>query len=315
MTDQPSPADFHPLEDVPADHRSGFVAVIGRPNVGKSTLINRLLGQKIAIVSPRPQTTRVRQLGILSEEHAQIVFVDTPGLHKPRHQLGEFMVKVAQQALQDADLILFVVEANFMPGPGDQLIATQIAEAAPETPILLVINKVDLTPPDQLQTHVDAYLALVKPADWIVLSARKGTGIDDLKARLIAHLPLGPRYYPPDQVTETYTRQIAAEMIREKVLLNTREEIPHAVAVEITDFKERHEGLIYVGATIYVERDSQKSIVIGKGGQLLKKIGAAARHEIEGLTGTRVYLELWVKVLPNWREDEAILQRLGYRIR
>ncbi len=313
MNDEPQATDL-PLEELPADHRSGFVAVIGRPNVGKSTLINRLLGQKIAIVSPRPQTTRVRQLGILTEEHAQVVFVDTPGLHKPRHSLGEFMVQVAQQALQDADLILYVVESTLPPGTGDQLIASQIAEVAPDVPVLLAINKIDITPPDELVRNSDAYVALVKPADWIAVSAMRGLGIDDLHQRLIAHLPLGPRYYPTDQVTETYVRNIAGEMIREKVLLNTRDEIPHAVAVEIHEFKERNEGLTYVHASIYVERDSQKSIIIGKKGQMLKKIGAAARYEIEQMLDTKVYLDLQVKVLPNWREDQAILERLGYRI-
>ncbi len=313
MNDEPQATDT-PLEELPADHRSGFVAVIGRPNVGKSTLINRLLGQKIAIVSPRPQTTRVRQLGILTEEHAQVVFVDTPGLHKPRHSLGEFMVQVAQQALQDADLILYVVEATTPPGAGDQLIASQIAEAAPDVPVLLAINKIDVTSPDELVKNSDAYVALVKPADWIAVSAMRGLGIDDLHRRLIERLPLGPRYYPADQVTESYVRNIAGEMIREKVLLNTRDEIPHAVAVEIHEFKERNEGLTYVHASIYVERDSQKSIIIGKKGQMLKKIGAAARYEIEQMLDTKVYLDLQVKVLPNWREDQAILERLGYRI-
>ena len=302
-------------EAVPQDHRSGFVAVIGRPNVGKSTLINQLLGQKIAIVSPRPQTTRVRQLGILTRQDAQVIFVDTPGLHRPRHQLGEFMVQVAQQALHDSDAILFVVEAQEMPGPGDRMITEQIKEAAPDVPVLLAINKIDLVRPDRLQAHVDAYLELVQPTDWVALSALQAAGVDDLRERLIALLPHGPRYYPPDQVTETYIRDIAAELIREKVLLHTREEIPHVVAVEINEFKERSEHLTYVSATIYVERDSQKAILIGKGGQMLKRIGSDARPEIEALIGTRVYLELWVKVLPNWRKDEAMLRRLGYRIR
>ncbi len=303
------------LDDVPPGHRSGFVAVIGRPNVGKSTLINQILGQKIAIVSPRPQTTRVRQLGILTTDEAQIVFVDTPGLHKPRHELGRFMVETAQQALVDADVILLIVEAHLPPGPGDIMIARQLRDAASEAPIVLAINKIDLTPPDKLQAHVDAYLALVSPVDWVAISALHGAGVDDLRKRLIALLPEGPRYYPPDQVTETYTRNIAAEMIREQVLLNTHDEVPHAVAVEINEFKERENNVIYVAATIYVERDSQKSIIIGKGGQMLKRIGAAARREIEGLTESKVFLELWVKVLPNWRQGEALLKRLGYRIR
>ncbi len=303
-----------PLDDIPEDHRSGYVSVIGRPNVGKSTLINAIMGQKIAIVSSRPQTTRVQQLGILTQDDAQIVFVDTPGLHKPRHELGKFMVEVAQQALRDADVVMFVVEGHELPGGGDRMIAEQLKEAG-DVPVLLVINKIDLTAPEALQKHVDAYAELVEPADWIALSALKGSGIDDLRQRLIDRLPRGPRYFPPDQVTETYTRNIAAEMIREKALRNTREEVPHAVAVEVTEFKERENGVTYIGATIYIERDSQKRIVIGKGGSMLKRIGSQARPEIEELVGGKVYLELWVKVLPNWRQDETMLKRLGYRIR
>ncbi|GAB4570643.1 MAG: GTPase Era [Anaerolineae bacterium] len=310
---QDAPLDA--LDEIPPGHRSGFVAVIGRPNVGKSTLMNALMGQKIAIVSSRPQTTRVQQLGILTRPDAQIIFVDTPGLHKPRHELGRFMVQVAQQALNDADVIMFLVEAQHMPGPGDTMIASQLQEAAPDKPVLLIINKIDITPPDALQKHVDAYLALVKPTDWIAISALQAAGVDDLRERLINLLPEGPRYYPPDQVTDLYTRNIAAEMIREKVLRNTRDEVPHAVAVEITEFKEREDGPTYVAATIYVERNSQKAIIIGKGGQMLKKIGAQARQDIEQLIGDKVFLELWVKVLPNWRRDENLLRRLGYRIR
>ncbi len=313
------PDAIEPLEaalgEVPEGHRSGFVAVIGRPNVGKSTLINGLLGQKIAIVSPRPQTTRLRQLGILTRQDAQVIFVDTPGLHRPRHQLGEFMVAVARQALADADVILWMVEAHELPGSGDRLIAGQIAEAAPDVPLLLAINKIDLASPDRLQAHVKAYVELARPTDWVAISALHTAGTDDLLNRLIALLPEGPRYYPPDQVTATYLRDIAAELIREQALLHTREEIPHVIAVAIEAFNERRENLTYIGATIYVERESQKAIVIGKGGRMLKQIGAAARQEIERLVGTKVYLELWVKVLPNWRKDEAMLRRLGYRIR
>jgi GTP-binding protein Era len=308
--DQPT----NPLDDIPAGHRSGFVAVIGRPNVGKSTLINQLLGMKIAIVSAKPQTTRVRQLGILTRPEAQVIFVDTPGLHKPRHPLGEFMVEVAKQALQDTDAIMFLVEGHEPPGGGDRMIAEQIKAAAPNKPRLLVINKIDLCPAEKLQNHVDAYLALVEPTHWVAISALKNAGVDALRDQLINALPEGPRYYPPDQVTETYTRNIAAEIVREKVLRSTRDEIPHAVAVEVTEFKERDNGVLYIGATVYVERDSQKAIIIGKRGQMLKRIGSKARPEIEEMVDSKVYLELWVKVLPNWRQDERMLQRLGYRI-
>lgn len=308
-------SQINPLDDIPEGHRSGFIAVIGRPNVGKSTLMNGLLGQKVAIVSSKPQTTRVQQLGILTEPNAQIVFVDTPGLHKPRHELGKFMVDVARRALSDADMIMFMVEAQYAPGAGDTMIAAQIKEAAPDVPVMLVINKVDITPAEDLQKHVDAYLALVEPSDWVALSALKAKGLEDLHRRLINLLPEGPRYYPPEQVTDMYARTIAAEMIREKVLRNTRDEVPHAVAVEISEFKERDNGVTYIAATIYIERDSQKAILIGKGGQKLRKIGAAARRDIEPLVGGKVYLELWVKVLANWRQDENLLRRLGYRIR
>jgi GTP-binding protein Era len=301
---------------LPEDHRSGFVAVIGRPNVGKSTLMNAILGEKIAIVSPKPQTTRLRQLGIYTRPNVQIVFVDTPGIHDPHNQLGEFMVGVAVDALRDADVILFVTDVSEAPTSNDRQIAGLIHEAQDVTPVLLVLNKTDLVPDTPtLDAHTAAFRELVPTADLLVTTASNGTGIPDLMERLIARLPEGPRYYPEDQLSDTATRDIVAEMIREKVLLNLEQEVPHGVATEVNEFKPRSDTMTYINATIYVERDSHKGIVIGKGGKMLKTISQQARQEIETFIGTRVYLELWVKVLKNWRRDENALKRLGYRLR
>jgi GTPase len=293
---------------------SGFVAVVGRPNVGKSTLMNRILGEKIAIVSPKPQTTRLRQFGIYSQPGVQIVFVDTPGIHQPRHKLGEFMVDIAVDALRDADLILFVIDLSLPPNDEDKRVADLIRESRTATPVMIAMNKIDRLSPDQIQRSVDAYRALLPDADWTTLSATLGKGVDDLLKRLIDKLQPGPQFFPEDQLSDTALRDIVGEIIREKVLLNTEQEVPHAVAVEVLEFKERSPELTYISANIYVERDSQKGILIGKGGAMLKKISSEARVEIEQLIGTKVYLELWVKVLKNWRRDEAVLKRLGYKI-
>ncbi len=295
------------------DH-SGFVAVVGRPNVGKSTLMNRILGEKIAIVSPKPQTTRLRQFGIYTQPGVQVVFVDTPGIHQPKHKLGEFMVQVAIDALRDADLILFVVDVSQPPNDEDKRVAELVKEAQSASPVLLAMNKIDRLSPEQIQPNVDAYHALLPDADWTTLSATLGNGVDDVLKRIISRLPAGPQFFPEDQLSDTALRDIVGEIIREKVLLNTEQEVPHAVAVEVQEFKERSPQLTYIGANIYVERDSQKGILIGKGGAMLKKISSEARADIEQLVGTKVYLELWVKVLKNWRRDEAVLRRLGYKI-
>ncbi len=293
---------------------SGFVAVVGRPNVGKSTLMNRILGEKIAIVSPKPQTTRLRQFGIYSQPGVQIVFVDTPGIHQPRHKLGEFMVDVAVDALRDADLVVFVVDLSQPPNDEDKRVAELIREAQAATPALIAMNKIDRLSPDQIERHVEAYHALLPDADWTTLSATLGNGVDDLLKRIVDKLPPGPQFFPEDQLSDTALRDIVGEIIREKVLLNTEQEVPHAVAVEVLEFKERSPELTFVSANIYVERDSQKGILIGKGGAMLKKISSESRVEIEQLVGTKVFLELWVKVLKNWRRDEAVLKRLGYKI-
>lgn len=301
-------------DSLPEGHRSGVVAVVGRPNVGKSTLINRILGQKIAIVTPKPQTTRRQQLGIYTQERGQILFTDTPGLHKPQHKLGQYMVTVAEYALQDADLILWVLDVSAVPQEGDKHIAATVARLQGDTPVLLALNKADLADDKTRQANAEAYKTLLLHAGTALVSALTGEGVDALVQDLLARLPLGPRYYPADQVSEVNMRFIAAEVIREKIILNTEEEIPYSVAVEIEEFKERSAEMTYISATIYVERDSQKGIIIGKGGDMIKRIGTEARAELAGIVGTQVFLDLHVKVLKNWRSDIDLMQRLGYRM-
>ena len=293
-------------------HRSGFVAVVGRPNVGKSTLINELLNQKIAAVSPRPQTTRRRQLGILTLDNAQIVFLDTPGMHHPHNKLGEFMNGVSQDALQDADLILWMVEANAEPSQDDQLLAETIAGLSRPALVLLVLNKIDLVPPEQIEARKLSYLKLLPQAHPYVLSALTGLGRDELLEAVVKLLPQGESFYDEEQVTDFYERDIAAELIREGALLYLHEEVPHCVAVRIDEYTERGDKGAFIGATIFVEKESQKGIVIGQGGEMLKKIGSSARKEIENMSGRKVFLEIRVKVSKNWRDDTDSLRMLGY---
>ncbi len=297
--------------ELPPDHRSGFVAVVGRPNVGKSTLMNSYLGQKVAIISEKPQTTRNRLLGILTRHDAQVIFVDTPGIHAPLHKLGEFMVETAVRAIPDADVVLFIVDASVPPTGEDVLVAEAIREQGEELPVVMALNKVDLLSSSE-SSHTDAYLTILQPTAWLPISAVRGDNRDELLDTIISHLPLGPRYYPEDQVTDQQTRFIASELIREAALRRLRHEVPYAVAVVVDEFKRRSEDMTYIGATIFVERDSQKGIVIGQGGKTLKDIGRSARTEIEKLVDTRVFLELWVKVRPKWRKKEDELRRLGY---
>ncbi|MCS7283124.1 MAG: GTPase Era [Anaerolineae bacterium] len=300
------------LEETPPGHKSGFVAVIGRPNVGKSTLMNQLLGQKVAIVSPKPQTTRTRIQGILTRPDAQIIFVDTPGLHRPLHKLGEAMVATAASAIPDADVILFVVDVSVMPTDEDRMIAEMIRQRTTK-PVILVLNKMDLLPPENVKPHTEAYWDLVpQRADWMMTIATEGVNLDKLLNQIVRHLPEGPRYYPGDLITDQTEREIAAELIREQVLHFTYEEVPHSVAVVVEEYKEREGGGVYIAATIYVEKESQKGILIGAGGQMLRRIGTAARQEIERMVGGKVYLDLWVKVSKNWRKNPAMVRRLGY---
>jgi GTP-binding protein Era len=304
--------------DLPEDHRSGFVAVVGKPNAGKSTMMNAFLGEKIAIVSPKPQTTRNRMLGILTMERtrgqsadAQIVFVDTPGIHQPLHKLGEYMVETAVRAISDADLVLFLVDVSRPPGDEDRQIADILGKQS-RIPVLLVLNKVDLL--QEPGARVEAYQALGPFDDWILVSALEGDNLDLLLAGIVDRLPLGPQFYPEEQVTDQQIRFMVAELIREQVLHHLREEVPYSVAVVVDEFKERREDLTYIGANIYVERDTQKGIILGRRGAMIKRIGQDARREIEELVGTRVYLELWVKVRKKWRKDAQELQRLGYAL-
>ena len=300
-------------EELPPDHRAGYVAVVGKPNVGKSTLMNAFLGEKVAIVTPKPQTTRQNQLGILTRRDAQVIFVDTPGIHLPRTKLGEYMVATAREALHDADVILFIVDVSELPDAADRAIADLLRQS--EAPVILALNKVDLLSEAQAEQQARFYQALLPQAEPILLSATTGYNRDALLERLIQLLPRGPRYYPADQLTDMQLRDNAAEIIREQVLLLYDQEVPHSVAVQVDQFKERSADMTYIAATIYVERESQKKILIGSGGSALKEVGRRAREQLEAILGTRVYLELWVKVLKNWRKDEKALRRLGYKLR
>ena len=296
-------------------HRSGFVAVMGRPNVGKSTLINALMGQKIAAVSPRPQTTRKMQLGILTQENAQIIFVDTPGLHKARHKLGKYMNKNAAEALEDADLILFVIDASQMPPHEEDRILGQLLVGLSTPPkVILAINKIDTVDANDLAESEAAYLELIPQALPIRISALRGEHLSELLETLVVHIPEGEPYYPEEQVTDLYEREIAADLIRAAALVHLRDEVPHAVAIRIDEYTERGEYGAYIAATIFVERDSQKGIVIGRDGRMLKLIGTTARKEIEAMSGRKSYLRLRVKVRKNWRNDEKTLGRFGFHL-
>lgn len=300
-----------PPEDLPEDYRSGFVAVMGRPNVGKSTLINGYVGQKVAIVSPKPQTTRRRLRGILTLPEAQIVFTDTPGFHEPRHKLGEYMVETAIRAIPDADVVLFVVDVSTLPGARDSQLARLIQQRATGA-CILVMNKVDLVTPDKGEERREAYLSLTDCDHWLMFSATEGHNHDELLDLIIQYLPPGPQLYPADQITDQPLRFMAAELVREQVLAHLYEEVPHWVAVAVEEFEERREDLTYIEAIVYAAKESQKGIIIGQGGKMLKRIGKAARKEMETLLGTKVYLELWVKVRTGWPRDEVALRDLGY---
>ncbi|GIV65693.1 MAG: GTPase Era [Chloroflexota bacterium] len=299
-------------ETSPSAYRAGYIALIGRPNVGKSTLMNALMGQKIAAVSPRPQTTRQRQLGILTLPEAQLIFMDTPGMHKPIHKLGEYMNQVAEDALKDADVILWLVDASVAPTPEDFRISERLNSMTGLPSVLLGLNKIDLLTKDLLSERIRQYQALYSFEQVIPFSATLGEGRDELMQALISRLPVSEALFDPDQITDLYEREIAADLIREAALLHLRDEVPHAIAVRIDEYTERGDEGAYIHATLFVERESHKGIVIGKGGDMLKKIGSSARQEIEAMSGRKVFLELKVKVNPNWRNKPDALRWLGY---
>lgn len=291
-------------------YKSGFVAVVGRPNVGKSTLLNQIIGQKIAIVSDTPQTTRNRILGILTQPDAQILFLDTPGIHKPQHKLGEYMVNSARSALREVDLILFVSDVTESVGPGERFILDMLKQE--QTPVILVLNKVDLVAKDKLLPIISQYSAFRDFAAIVPVSALAGSNVDRLLSVIKDLLPEGPQYYPEDEVTDQPERVVAAEFIREKIFRLTREEIPHSTAVEVEEMKTRPNGDVFLRATIYVERESQKGIIIGAKGAMLKEIGQQARLDMENIFGSRFFVDLWVKVKNDWRNKEGSLRMFGY---
>ncbi len=294
-----------------ANFKSGFVTLIGRPNVGKSTLMNRLIGQKIAITSNKPQTTRNRIQTVYTDERGQIVFLDTPGIHKAKNKLGEYMVNVAERTLKEVDVVLWLVEPTTFIGAGEQHIAAQLKTV--KTPVVLVINKVDTIKKEEILKFIDAYKDICNFADIVPVSALKGQNTDTVLDVIYKYLPYGPAFYDEDTVTDQPQRQIVAEMIREKALRSLNEEIPHGIAVTIEKMKERPGGkVVDIEATIICERDSHKGIIIGKGGAMLKKIGSAARFEIEKMMEMKVNLQIWVKVRKDWRDSDLFMKNFGY---
>lgn len=291
--------------------KSGFVAVVGRPNVGKSTLINALIGDKIVIVSDKAQTTRNRIICVYTDQEKQIVFMDTPGIHKPKHKLGEFMVTAAVDSLKEVEAVLFLVAANEKRGPGDNFIIEQLQKV--KVPVYLCINKIDTLTKEDLLKVIVSYQDAYPFAGVIPISALEKENLDILLDELTSKLPEGPQYFPEDMITDQPERLLISDMIREKILLTTRDEVPHSIAVEVEEMKTRDDGTTYIRATIFVERDSQKGIIIGNKGAMLKQLGAQSRLDIQRLLGTKVYLDLWVKVKKDWRNKSGMLSELGYK--
>ncbi|WP_429967833.1 GTPase Era [Enterococcus sp. AZ046] len=292
-------------------HKSGFVAIVGRPNVGKSTLLNRVVGQKIAIMSDKAQTTRNKIQGVYTTDDAQLIFIDTPGIHKPKHRLGDFMVDTAYSALREVDVTLFMISADQKRGKGDDFIIERLRQS--QTPVFLVINKIDKVHPDALLAIIEDYSSQMDFAEIVPISATEGNNFETLMKLLVDEMPEGPQYFPEDQITDHPEYFIVSELVREKVLLLTRDEVPHSVAVVVDSMKRDHNDKVHIQATIIVERDSQKGIIIGKGGKMLKQIGTKARLDIEHLLDDKVFLELWVKVQKDWRDKQTFLTDYGYR--
>lgn len=292
------------------EFKSGFITIIGRPNVGKSTFLNRVIGQKIAIMSDKAQTTRNTIQGVLTQNDAQMIFIDTPGIHKPKHKLGDFMVKLAENTLNEVDAVIFMINAEEGYGKGDQYIIDRLAQVS--RPVYLIVNKIDQVHPDQLFDLIIRYKDKYPFKEIIPISALEGNNVDHLLTVLKDQLPSGPKYYPDDQITDHPERFIISELIREKALQLTREEVPHSIAVVIEQIEKKPDEKVLVQAIIIIERKSQKGIIIGKQGAMLKKIGSQARRDIERLLGSKVYLELWVKVQKDWRNKERYLQEYGF---
>lgn len=290
--------------------KSGFVAIIGRPNVGKSTLMNQVIGQKIAIMSDKPQTTRNKIHGVYTTNDSQVVFLDTPGIHKRQSKLGDYMNQTALGTLGEVEAVLFLIDASEGFGGGDRFIAEQLKQI--RTPVILVMNKIDKIEPQALLPLIEEYRKLHDFAEIVPISARLGNNVNTLLDQIQKYLPAGPQYYPEDQVTDHPEQFVCAELIREKILHMTREEVPHSIAVTIEDMKVEENGTVHISAVIFVERDSQKGIIIGKQGSMLKEVGKQARQDIQRLLGSKIFLELWVKVKKDWRNQERVLRDLGF---